>query len=283
MIRRTRDFIKIQNLKIYAYHGVLEEEKKTGQEFFVNLKLYMSLRKPGVSDALEDAVNYDEVCTLVTEVFTKEVYDLIEKTAEKTVEALLNQFPALEAVEMELRKPSAPITFAPEDVSVNIYREWHKVYVAIGSNHENALWYLDEACKRMKASPYIRDFKQSGIMQTKPYGPVEQPDFQNGCVSFETYMEPEELLTFLNGIEAELKRERVVRWGPRTIDLDILFFDDLVYNSPTLTIPHIDMQNRLFVIEPLFELCPYFRHPILGKSVEQMRAELLKKEDELCE
>lgn len=283
MIRRTRDFIKIQNLKIYAYHGVLEEEKKTGQEFFVNLKLYMSLRKPGVSDALEDAVNYDEVCTLVTEVFTKEVYDLIEKTAEKTVEALLNQFPALEAVEMELRKPSAPITFAPEDVSVNIYREWHKVYVAIGSNHENALWYLDEACKHMKASPYIRDFKQSGIMQTKPYGPVEQPDFQNGCVSFETYMEPEELLTFLNGIEAELKRERVVRWGPRTIDLDILFFDDLVYNSPTLTIPHIDMQNRLFVIEPLFELCPYFRHPILGKSVEQMRAELLKKEDELCE
>lgn len=283
MIRRTRDFIKIQNLKIYAYHGVLEEEKKNGQEFFVNIKLYMSLRKPGLSDTLEDAVNYDEVCTLVTEVFAKEVYNLIEKTAEKTVETLLNRFPALEAVEMELRKPSAPIAFAPEDVSVNIYREWHKVYVAIGSNHENALWYLDEACKRMEESPYIRGFKQSGIMQTKPYGPVEQPDFQNGCVAFETYMEPEELLAFLNGIEAELKRERIVRWGPRTIDLDILFFDDLVYNSPTLTIPHIDMQNRLFVLEPLFELCPYFRHPILGRSVEQMRAELLKKEDELCE
>lgn len=283
MIRRTRDFIKIQNLKIFAYHGVLEEEKKTGQEFFVNLKLYMPLRKPGLSDALEDAVNYDEVCTLVTEVFTKEVYDLIEKTAEKTVEALLNQFPALEAVEMELRKPSAPITCAPEDVSVNIYREWHKVYVAIGSNHEKALWYLDEACMRIKESPYIRDFKQSSVLQTKPYGPVEQPDFQNGCVSFETYMEPEELLAFLNKIEAELKRERVVRWGPRTIDLDILFFDDMIYNSETLTIPHIDMQNRMFVMEPLFELCPYFRHPILGKSVEQMRAELKKKEDEVSE
>lgn len=279
MISRTRDFIKITNLRIFAYHGVLEEEKRTGQEFFVNLKLYMSLRKPGLSDALEDAVNYDEVCTLVTEVFTKEVYDLIEKAAEKTVEALLNQFPALQAVEMELRKPDAPITCAPEDVSVNIYREWHKVYLSIGSNHENALWYLEEACKRINESPYIREFKQSGILQTKPYGPVEQPDFQNGCVSFETYMEPEELLIFLNGIEADLKRERVLRWGPRTIDLDILFYDDLIYNSETLTIPHIDMQNRMFVLEPLFELCPYFRHPILGKSVEQMRAALLKEEE----
>ena len=278
MIRRTRDFIKITNLEIYAYHGVLEEEKQKGQVFFVNLKLYMLLRKPGLSDALVDAVNYDEVCSLVVDVFTKEVYDLIEKAAEKTVEALLKQFPALEAVEMELRKPDAPITCAPEDVSVNIYREWHKVYLSIGSNHENALWYLEEACRYIQESPYIRDFKQSAILQTKPYGPVEQPDFQNGCVSFDTYMEPEELLAFLNQIEVELKRERVLRWGPRTIDLDILFYDDLVYNSERLTIPHIDMQNRMFVLEPLFELCPYFRHPILGKSVEQMRAELMQKE-----
>ena len=279
MIRRTKDFIKITNLEIYAYHGVLEEEKQKGQVFFVNLKLYMPLRKPGLSDVLQDAVNYDEVCTVVVDVFTKEVYDLIEKAAEKTVEELMHRFPALEAVEMELRKPDAPITCAPEDVSVNIYREWHKVYVAIGSNHEEADYYLEEACKQMSESVYVKNFKKSGILQTKPYGPVEQPDFQNGCVSFETYMEPEELLAFLNQIEANLKRERVVRWGPRTIDLDILFYDDITYNSDVLTIPHIDMQNRMFVLEPLFELCPYFRHPIIGKSVEQMRAELMQKEE----
>lgn len=279
MIRRTKDFIKITNLEIYAYHGVLEEEKQNGQVFFVNLKLYMPLRKPGLSDALQDAVNYDEVCTVVVDVFTKEVYDLIEKVAEKTVEELMRRFPALEAIEMELRKPDAPITCAPEDVSVNIYREWHKVYVAIGSNHEDADYYLEEACKQMSDSGSVKNFKKSGILQTKPYGPIEQPDFQNGCVSFETYMEPEELLGFLNQIEANLKRERVVRWGPRTIDLDILFYDDITYNSDVLTIPHIDMQNRMFVLEPLFELCPYFRHPIIGKSVEQMRAELMQKEE----
>lgn len=280
MIRRTNDFIKITNLEIYAYHGVLEEEKKKGQVFFVNLKLYMPLRKPGLSDDLQDAVNYDEVCSVVVDVFTKEIYDLIEKAAEKTVEALMHQFSALQAVEMELRKPDAPITCKPEDVSVNIYREWHKVYLSIGSNHENAVGYLEEACKQIEESVYIKNFKKSSVLQTKPYGPVEQPDFHNGCVSFETYMEPEELLAFFNQIEANLKRERVVRWGPRTIDLDILFYDDLVYNSDVLTIPHIDMQNRMFVLAPLFELCPYFRHPILGKSVEQMKAELMQREVE---
>lgn len=279
MIRRTRDFIKITNLKIYAYHGVLEEEKKNGQEFFLNLKLYYSMRKAGKSDALTDAINYDEVCTFVTEVFTKEVYDLIEKAAEKTVEALLHRFLGLEAVELEIRKPYAPITFAPEDVSVTIYREWHKVYLSIGSNHENASDYLKDACNRILASSYIRNFQKSKLLHTKPYGPVEQPDFLNGCLAFETYMEPEELLAFLNEIEYALKRERIVRWGPRTIDLDILFYDDWIYNSDVLTIPHIDMHNRMFVLEPLFELCPYFRHPILGKSVEQMRMELINRED----
>lgn len=280
MIRRTRDFIKITNLKIYAYHGVLEEEKKNGQEFFLNLKLYRSLRKPGLSDALADAVNYDEVCTFLTEIFTKESCDLIEKAAEKTMEELLHHFPVLEAAELEIRKPHAPITFAPEDVSVSIYREWHKVYLSIGSNHENASEYLQEACNRISSSSYVKNFKKSQWLQTKPYGPIAQPDFLNGCLAFETYMEPEELLAFLNEIEYALKRERMVRWGPRTIDLDILFYDDWIYNSDVLTIPHIDMQNRMFVLEPLFELCPYFRHPILGKSIEQMRMELIKREDE---
>lgn len=278
MIRRTRDFIKITNLKIYAYHGVLKEEKENGQEFFLNLKLYHSLRKAGLSDVLEDAINYDEVCTFVTEIFTKEVYDLIEKAAEKTLEAVLYRFPMLEAVELEVRKPHAPITFAPEDVSVCIYREWHKVYLSIGSNHAEASGYLDEACTRIKNTSFIRNVKESKRLQTKPYGPIEQADFLNSCLSFETYAEPEELLAFLNEIESALKRERIIRWGPRTIDLDILFYDDLVYNSDVLTIPHIDMQNRMFVLEPLLELCPYFRHPILGKSIEQMHRELAERE-----
>ena len=273
-MRRTQDFIKITNLEIYAYHGVLAEEKQKGQVFFVNLKLYMPLRKPGLSDDLREAVNYDEVCTLVVDVFTAEVYDLIEKAAEKTVEALLAQFPALEAVELELRKPDAPITCAPEDVSVNIYREWHEVYLSFGSNVGDTYANIDKAIEILQSRPEIRNVKRSGLIVTKPYGPVEQPDFVNGCLEMETYMDPEELVNFIHEIEDSFHRDRSIHWGPRPIDLDIVFFDDYVYNSKTLTIPHADMENRMFVLEPLSQLCPFKRHPVWGKTVKQLKEEL---------
>ena len=273
-MRRTKDFIKITNLEIYAYHGVLAEEKQKGQVFFVNLKLYLDLRKPGVSDDLKDAVNYDEVCTLVVDVFTKEVYDLIEKAAEKTVEALLRQFPAIEAVELELRKPDAPITCAPEDVSVNIYREWHEVYLSFGSNIGDSYANIDKAIEILGNHPAVRGIRRSDLIVTKPYGPVEQDDFVNGCLEMETCMDPEELVDFIHEIEDSFDRDRSIHWGPRPIDLDIIFFDDMVYNSKTLTIPHVDMENRMFVLEPLSQLCPYKRHPVWGKSVAQLKKEL---------
>lgn len=280
-MKRTKDFIKITNLEIYAYHGVLEEEKQKGQVFFVNLKLYLPLRKAGLSDDLHDTINYDEVCSLVLNVFTKEVYDLIEKAAEKTVEALLLQFPALEAVELELRKPDAPITCAPEDVSINIYREWHEVYLSFGSNVGNTVLNIDEAIRRLGAHPAIRNIRRSKLIVTKPYGPVEQDDFVNGCLEMETYMDPETLLEFMHEIEDSFYRDRSIHWGPRPIDLDIVFFDDYVYNSKTLTIPHADMENRMFVLEPLSELCQGYRHPVFGKTVAQMKKELVEKGGEL--
>lgn len=273
-MRRTKDFIKITNLEIYAYHGVLAEEKQKGQVFFVNLKLYMNLRKPGLSDNLHDAVNYDEVCSLVVDVFTKEVYDLIEKAAEKTVEALLCQFPALEAVELELRKPDAPITCKPEDVSVNIYREWHEVYLSFGSNVGDSYANIDKAIEILENHPAVRGIRRSDLIVTKPYGPVEQDDFVNGCLEMETYMDPEELVNFIHEIEDSFHRDRSIHWGPRPIDLDIVFFDDEVYNSKTLTIPHADMENRMFVLEPLSQLCPFKRHPVWGKTVKQLKEEL---------
>lgn len=273
-MRRTKDFIKITNLEIYAYHGVLSEEKQKGQVFFVNLKLYMNLRKPGLSDNLHDAVNYDEVCSLVVDVFTKEVYDLIEKAAEKTVDALLRQFPALEAVELELRKPDAPITCKPEDVSVNIYREWHEVYLSFGSNVGDSYANIDKAIEILGNHPAVRGIRRSELIVTKPYGPVEQDDFVNGCLEMETYMDPEELVNFIHEIEDSFHRDRSIHWGPRPIDLDIVFFDDEVYNSKSLTIPHADMENRMFVLEPLSQLCPFKRHPVWGKTVKQLKEEL---------
>ena len=93
----------------------------------------------------------------------------------------------------------------------------------------------------------------------------------------ETLFTPQELLIVIHKIEADLGRERVIHWGPRTIDLDIVFYDDEIVAEPELIIPHVDMQNRLFVLEPLFMLCPGKVHPVLHKTVAQLRQELISK------
>ena len=114
----------------------------------------------------------------------------------------------------------------------------------------------------------------SSLIVTKPYGVVEQDDFLNGAMEVRTLLTPEELLEELHRIEAEHGRERVLRWGPRTLDLDIIFYDDLVMDSEELTIPHIDMQNRDFVVDPMAEIAPYKRHPIYGKTMKELKGEL---------
>ena len=114
----------------------------------------------------------------------------------------------------------------------------------------------------------------SELLETLPYGVVEQDNFVNGIFEIRTLLAPEELLQELHRIEQMEGRERKLHWGPRTLDLDIIFYDDLVYDSEDLMIPHIDMENRYFVLKPLSELAPNFRHPITHKTVAQMLAEL---------
>ena len=279
-MRRTKDFIKVTNMKVFAYHGVLAEEKKNGQDFYLNAKVYVNMRLAGLTDKLEDTINYDQVCIFLAEVFAEKQFDTIEAAAEYTVQEIMVNFPTIEAMELEVRKPHAPLTYVPEDISVTIYREWHTVYLSFGSNMGNPTGHINEAITMLKDPYAIRNVKLSELFVTKPYGPVEQNDFVNGCLEMETYMDPEELVNFIHEIEDYFERDRSIRWGPRPIDLDIVFFDDDVYNSKTLTIPHADMENRMFVLEPLSQLCPGRRHPVWGKTVAQMKKELIERAGE---
>ena len=276
-MRRTNDFIKVTNMKVFAYHGVLEEEKKNGQDFYLNAKVYVDMRMAGLTDELERSVNYNSICTFLAEVFKERVFDTIEAAAEHTVQEIIVNFPSVQAVELEVRKPHAPLDYVPEDISVTIYREWHTVYLSIGSNMGDSLGHVNEAVIRMKDPYAIRHIRYSDLYITKPYGPVKQNDFLNGCLEIETYMDPEELVNFIHIIEDEFERDRSIRWGPRPVDIDIVFYDDWIYNSKTLTIPHADMENRMFVLEPLAELCPSRRHPVWGKTVAQLKKELEEK------
>lgn len=268
------DEIRIRGLKIFAHHGVFQEETRLGQTFVVNATLYTSTRKGGLLDSLEDTISYADVCLFLTEYLQKNTWKLLEAAVEHTCRALLLRFPLLCGVELELEKPSAPIPLPFDSVSVKVARGWHRCFVALGSNLGDKQTYLDGAVEALRMDPGIRIKQVSTYLVTAPYGGVQQDDFLNGAVELETLYDPQELLDRLHDIEMDAKRERLVHWGPRTLDLDILFYDDLVQDDPTLTLPHPDMQNRDFVLRPMAELAPNFLHPVFHKTIGQLLKEL---------
>ncbi len=268
------DYITISGLKIFAHHGVLEEETRNGQDFFVNAKLYYDMNKAAQTDEVTDAVHYGEVCQFITDFLQQNTYKLLERAVAETLREVLLAFPMLQGIEMELCKPQAPISLPFENVSVTRSLRWNRVYLSVGSNMGDKEAYLSQAVEQLKADRDMKQVRASGWMVTKPYGGVEQDDFLNGAIELMTLLSPQQLLERLHEIEALAGRERLIHWGPRTLDLDILFYEDEVISEPDLCIPHIDMQNRNFVLAPLCELAPHFRHPVLGRTVRQMLEEL---------
>ena len=271
------DKIRIENLEIFAKHGVFPEENFLGQKFVLSAVLHTDTRKAGLTDELSYSVHYGEVSHLIKKVVEENTWKLLETVAEATAKAILLSYPMVSQVDLTIKKPWAPIGLPLDTVSVEISRGWHTVYLSAGSNLGERQQFLRAAVRLLRECSEIRNLKVSKLMETAPYGYTEQPAFLNGAIELETLFTPQELLIVIHKIEAELGRERVIHWGPRTIDLDIVFYDDEIVAESELIIPHIDMQNRLFVLEPLYMLCPGKVHPVLHKTVAQLRQELISK------
>lgn len=269
-----KDQIRIEELEVYAHHGVYPEENEKGQHFYVNATLYTNTRPAGIADDLRLSTNYGEVCQFITQFMQQHTFQLIETVVEWTAYEVLQHFPLVQGLDLEIRKPEAPIPLPFGSVSVAIHREWHEAYIAVGSNMGDSRGHIAKALGQLEKHKDIQVTKVSGLLETLPYGGVEQENFVNGMFEIRTLLTPEELLRELHKIEASEGRERKIHWGPRTLDLDIIFYDDLIYSSEDLVIPHVDMENRYFVLKPLSELAPNFRHPITHKTVAQMLAEL---------
>lgn len=270
------DKIKIEDLEIYAHHGVMKEENVLGQKFLLSLELGVDTCKAGRTDELRDSINYAEVAHFTNNYLKEHTFQLIEAVAEHIAEEILLHFPVKE-IHVEVKKPWAPILLPMSHVSVEIHRKWHTVYLSIGSNMGDTKANLDKAVALLEAEPKIHVEKVSSYLVTKPYGGVEQDDFLNAALVVETLYTPQELLAVIGTIEKSLKRERMIHWGPRTIDLDILLYDDYVVREENLTIPHIEMHKRDFVLRPLVEIAPEAYHPLLKNSIYQLFEELNKE------
>lgn len=273
------DQIQITGLEIYAYHGVYPEETRLGQRFRMDAVLRLSTRGAGRTDDLAKSVNYGEVSHFMVKFLKEHTYKLIEAAVEELAHALLLEYGLLRSVTLTLHKPEAPIGLPIADVAVRIDRGWHKAYLSFGSNMGDKRGYIDRAIRELRELPDCRVGQVSEVIETEPYGMVEQDKFLNGCLELETLLSPEELLEQLHGIEAHAGRNREVHWGPRTLDLDILLYDDVVQAAEELTIPHRDMHNRMFVLEPLSGIAPYVQHPVLHRSVLELREALEQKEE----
>ena len=263
----TSDRIEIQELIVFANHGVLKEEKAMGQKFAISLSLFADMSRAAGSDDISDAVNYAEVCEFVTEFTKKNTCKLIEAAAENIANALLLCYPQLDRVDITLKKPWAPVGLPLTSIGVTLSRSRHKVYIGLGSNMGDKKGYLDFALKKLEDTDLCRIKKVSEYITTEPVGYTDQDEFLNACAELDTVLSPSELLDVIHGIEAEAGRERTIHWGPRTLDIDILLYDDEVICTDDLIIPHPEMTKRRFVLEPLSAIAPYAYHPVAKEYV----------------
>lgn len=252
----------------------LRKKKKQGQPFMINVEMKTDFLRAAREDDLNYSTHYGEVCLFIKDIFTARSYDLIETAAVTVAEGILQKFPRIREVELEVQKPQAPIPMKFSTVSVKVNRSWHKIYCSFGSNLGDKKQYIKEAMEKIQNNEAFRKFHHSSFYDSKAYGGVEQGDYLNGVFFAETYLSPHELLDYLHQLEAEAQRVRTVRWGPRTLDIDILLYDQLILDEKDLQIPHKDMANRDFVLIPLKEIASHVRHPLFHKTIEEMAEEL---------
>lgn len=274
-----QETITLTNLRVYAYHGVFEAEKVLGQPFF--LSITASLAKPfkSLSDDITNTVSYADIASSATNFFQSKPFDLIEESAYLLSRQLLLEFKDLTEINVTVSKPHAPITLPFENVSVSTALKWTSAYLSIGSNQGDSIAIIDSAIKDLKENEAIKNIDVSTLIETAPWGKENQPNFINGAIKLDTILTPHELLKLLNELEAKYGRERKDKWGPRTLDIDIIYYGDDIIYTKDLIIPHYYRKDRLFVLEPLVELNPYLIDPLTKQTVEELVNTLKRSEN----
>lgn len=151
-------------------------------------------------------------------------------------------------------------------------------YIGIGTNLGDRLANIKTAINHLRADEKIVSIVLSNLYETEPIGYSEQPEFINGVIKVKTTFCLQDLFLFLKNIEKKMGRIKTIKYGPRIIDLDILFYDNAIYVDLDITVPHPQLQNRAFVLYPLSELCGSFIHPLFLKSVNSLKEKLIDEQ-----
>lgn len=247
-----RDRICLTGLTVHGHHGVLAQEKRDGHDFVIDVALEIDTAPAARDDALGRTVNYAEVAHAVADVVAGGSLDLIETLAQRVADAVLASQVLVRAVEVTVHKPTAPIDLPFADVSVAIRREAAPVeaVLALGSNLGDRAARLERAADLLAEAEGVEIAWRAPLVETDPVGGVAQDDFANTVLGLRTTLGPWELLDLAHRIEADAHRERTVRWGPRTLDVDVITWGALAQDDPDLTLPHPRAHERAFVLAP---------------------------------
>ena len=249
------DKMILSRMEFYGYHGALPEENKLGQRFFADVELSLPLSRAGYTDDLEETVNYAEVYGRIKNIVEKRIFKLIEAVAEHVAADLLEHYSILQEVMVRITKPHPPFDIHFQGAAVEIRRRRPlEAFIGLGSNIGNRAELLQEAVRLLSLHPRIEVVRQSSLYETDPIGYTEQERFLNMAIAIRTDLPPEELLLELQRVELQLGRKRDIRWGPRTVDLDLLLYSQAELRLPLLTVPHPRLPLRAFVLIPLAEI-----------------------------
>jgi len=263
----TRDHVYINGLRVMVLIGVLPHERLAPQPIQIDVDVEVDLSRAGRTDALEDTVNYGAMCDAVAALARASEDVLLERLAHRVAECVLG-FDLVEAAHVTITKLNPPIDeelvstavritrmhndFNIEQSGSNANKALHTVVVAMGSNLGNRAQNLAFGISQLGSV-----VAQSQVFETDPVGgPDNQGPYLNMVAVVSTTLDPYAFLRRLHGIEADALRERGVHWGPRTLDLDIIFYDEVRIEDERLEVPHPRWSERRFVLAPLAELMP---------------------------
>ena len=262
------DQLRIKDLEVYAYHGVFPAEKELGQRFVLDLWVDYEMTRAARTGDLEASIHYGILAEQLTEWMQAEKIDLIETVAFQLVQKIFESYAFVEKVRLELKNLGL-LFLAIRDLFGDNRTEKKTGLIGLGTNMGDKQLQLETALEKIKDRG-IRLLQTSTRIETEPWGGVEQDTFLNQVAEVETWMTPEDLLETLLAIEQEMGRVREVKWGPRVIDLDLLYMEDTICYSPSLILPHPYVAERAFVLESLNEIAPHFVDPVQRKPIRQL-------------
>ena len=269
------DRIILSGLRAYGFHGVFPEERRDGQEFVVDAELEIDMDAAAASDDLTDTADYGALAARLHDVVTGPPLDLIETLAVRLARVCLGD-PRVEAATVTVHKPSAPIPLTFEDVAVRVRRLRVPAVLSLGSNLGDRLAHLQAGLDVLARQLAV--VAVSPVYETAPVGGPEQGPFLNAVVSV-TVADAESALTAAHLAEQSERRERAVRFGPRTLDVDVISVAGVQSEDPRLTLPHPRAHERAFVLAPWADLDP--TATIGGRTVAERLARRLEAGDEV--